>query len=103
MNLNPGTSLHQPPTPRQPLGREDYREQEKTPGPLSKNSAEYVGLKIEAIGRVHTLLNMAMAMGNNDQEKDLFTRIFTNLENDTYENPVQAIEEAQNIVDQKQR
>lgn len=103
MQLNPGTPFQQPPMPRPGLGREDYMEQEKTPEPLSKNSAEYVGLKMEAIGRVHTLLNMAMAMGNNDQEKDLFNKIFTNLEKDTYENPVQAIKEAQNIVDQKQR
>lgn len=103
MQLNPGTPFQQPPMPRPGLGREDYPEQEKTPEPLSKNSAEYVGLKMEAISRVYGLFNTAMAMGNNDHEKTSFDMIFKKLEEDFYETPLQAIHEAQNIVDQKQR
>lgn len=54
-----------------------------------------------ALIEVNGLMAMAMTMGNNDYELGAFNQIIQKLQANKYENPVDAVRDAHNIINNK--
>lgn len=67
-----------------------------------KNSPEYVGLKNRALNVVAGIKGTAISMGKGNYESSFFEKILNDLQQNKYDNPLDAISEADTIYNENQ-